>query len=481
MRVTFLQKVLGLLFLLTAGAIVLSNLTFSLTARRVLIQGIGAEAIELALQARGQLDAGRYEALLAGRLDRETARREFTEELQAIQARLGAHGVENLYVLAPVGDGLYVVSDSSGDDLPLAVKDAANVAIKRGVLESGLPASTPQPYHDAYGTWISGYVPVRGASGKNFAVLGADLPVGAFPLIHEITRKNTLVSLAPALVFALLAGLFFSRRLTEPIRQLTAGLRKVQGGDYGGRVEIASGDEIGQMSEAFNAMTRELAEKERVRSALHQAVSKEVAEALLRGALHAEGEVREATVLFTDIRGFTALSETLSAREVITLLNAYLGVMAPLVSKHGGVVDKFVGDEIMAVFGAPLELADDALAAVACALEMREALGAFNRRQAEEGRPEIGVGFGVNTGVVVAGLVGSSERQNYTVLGSTVNAGSRLCSLAVAGQVLASQNTYLRCKGRVEAVQMPPLSAKGISFPMTVFEVRGLKGAKEEP
>jgi adenylate cyclase len=196
---------------------------------------------------------------------------------------------------------------------------------------------------------------------------------------------------------------------------------------------------------------------------------------MLKGHASPEGELREVTVLFSDIRGFTSLSETVPAREVVALINDYLSTLVPPITENGGVVDKFVGDEIFAVFGAPIQLPNDALAAVRAAILMKDRLAALNDRRAGAAKPPIAIGIGINTGAVVAGAVGSTERRNYTVMGAAVNQGARLCSAATPGQVLISRTTYYRVQDHVRVRELPPLTVKGIPYSLSAFEVLGWK------
>ena len=215
-----------------------------------------------------------------------------------LQSRLGPAGVENVYVLAPRGRTLFVVGDPTGDDPPFTVQDTVYVELKIRVLASGVAESTPSPYTDEYGTWISGYAPIRGGGDGVVAILGADLPLGAFPLASSIVARTLAFSLLPALLLAALASILFSRRLTRPVQKITAGLRRVQQGNLDTELTITSRDEFGDIAEAFNQMTEGLAEKARLRDMFAQSVSAEVVEQLLSGEIDTGGELREVTVLF---------------------------------------------------------------------------------------------------------------------------------------------------------------------------------------
>lgn len=187
------------------------------------------------------------------------------------------------------------------------------------------------------------------------------------------------------------------------------------------------------------------------------------------------GDTREATVLFADIRGFTAMSERYDAQAIVGMLNSYFEVMVDVIFRYGGTLDKFVGDEIMALFGAPVSHPDDPYRAVKTALEMKDVLEQFNRERRAAGMQEVAIGIGINTGLCVAGYLGSSKALEYTVIGDTVNTGARICSIAKASEIIISENTYTLVKDYFEVVELPPTQVKGKSQALKIFNVVGEK------
>ena len=471
MKLRFFHKLFALALGLALAVLGVSTLTFFLTAEDVLVRGLGDEALGQALAAVEELVPSDFGEVFEGSTEPGEDWERLVSSLSELQSRLGPAGVENVYVLALQGGTLFVVGDPTGDDPPFTVQDTVYVELKTRILTSGVAESTPSPYTDEYGTWISGYAPIRGSGGRVVAVLGADLPLGAFPLASSIVARTLALSLLPALLLAALASVLFSRRLTRPVQKITAGLRRVQQGDLDTELNVTSRDEFGDIAEAFNEMTGDLAEKAHLRDMFAQSVSAEVAEQLLSGEIDTSGELKEVTVLFSDIRGFTPITEGMAARNVIEMLNEYFSALIPCVDAHGGIVDKLAGDELFAVFGAPLDLEDDALAAVRSALAMKSALEPFNAARLRRSEKALSFGIGISTGAVVAGRLGTEHRRNYTVLGNTVNVGARLCGSANPGQILISGTTYLRVKDRVEVNPLPPLHVAGITFPLDVFEV----------
>jgi adenylate cyclase len=234
-------------------------------------------------------------------------------------------------------------------------------------------------------------------------------------------------------------------------------------------------DEIGELATAFNHMTQGLAERDQVRDLLGKVVDPAVAEELLSKDLKLGGEEREVSVLFADIRGFTALSERQHPSDLLDLLNRYLSCMTEVIEGEGGVIDKYIGDAIMALFGAPLAHGDDAQRAVRAALAMGHELVRLNRELTAQGLPAIATGIGINTGLVVAGNMGSTHRLNYSVIGDGVNLASRIEGLtrfygvpliisesaaAAAPEFIYRELDRVRVKGKLEPVRIfEPLEA----------------------
>ncbi len=236
-----------------------------------------------------------------------------------------------------------------------------------------------------------------------------------------------------------------ARGVSTPLTRLTEGARRIAGGDYAQRVELDRRDELGELATAFNDMAHGLADRDRVRNLLGMVVSPEIAEELLRREITLGGEEREVTVMFADCRGFTTMSEALPPTEVLQRLNEMLTGLSDVIEQHGGVVDKYIGDAVMALFGAPLSHGDDPVRAVGCALEMIDTVEAINATRPPEARQQVSIG--INTGVAVAGNMGSTKRLNYSVIGDTVNLASRLEGLTrrYDTPVLVTESTRIAC------------------------------------
>ncbi len=266
----------------------------------------------------------------------------------------------------------------------------------------------------------------------------------AFAPFYVLRRRIMMIG-AGALVIALLSGIGLAGGVTAPVQALVTGMEEVLKGNLKYRSRMQREDEIGFLARSFNAMVSGLEEREKIRDLMNKVVSPEIAHELLQRGVTLGGELREVSVLFADIRGFTSLSERLPPEELLHLLNAYFGCMSRVIEAEKGVIDKYIGDEVMAIFGAPLSQADHALHAVAAAMRMLQELARFNtEQQALLSSNPLRIGIGVASGLAVAGNVGSPQRLNYTVLGDTVNIASRLQGLTKEYQVplIMSGATY---------------------------------------
>jgi adenylate cyclase len=213
--------------------------------------------------------------------------------------------------------------------------------------------------------------------------------------------------------------------------------------------------------------------EERKRSNLSRFLPPVLVEQVARGELQLEdaGELRQVTVLFSDIRGFTSLAELSEPQEVVRMLKEYFELMADIVFEHRGIVDKYIGDAVMALWGAPEPLEDGPARACRAALEMQAKLQEFNARRQREMRLPIAVGVGINTGLAVVGLMGSSRRPEYTAIGDTVNVASRLCGLAGPGEILVSAETARGAGDTVATRSLPAAQVKGRAQRVPVFQV----------
>jgi adenylate cyclase len=267
--------------------------------------------------------------------------------------------------------------------------------------------------------------------------------------------------------------------LSRPISRLMEGTRAIADGNYAITLHVDSRDEIGELTHSFNEMAASLREKDAIKRAFSRYVAREVVTEILKDPdkIVLTGERREVTVLFCDVRGFTSISERLSPEEVVSLLNAFYTLMIDATFKHDGTLDKFLGDGVMAVFGAPIFHADHSVRALRTALAMQAGIRDLSARRVAEGKDPLKIGIGVNAGSAVAGNVGTEARMEYTVIGDSVNLASRLESYAKAGQILISGHTYALVKSAIDARPLGPMKVRGKEDELDVYEVLGVRGA----
>jgi adenylate cyclase len=230
-----------------------------------------------------------------------------------------------------------------------------------------------------------------------------------------------------------------------------------------------------------NAMAHQkIAQQVLQRSALERFLSPDVVEMVVANPdIRLGGVNQKVTVMFADIRGFTPMSENMSPERVVEILNEYFTRVTDVIFDHGGTLDKYIGDAVMAVYGAPISKGDDAANCVESAVQIQRLLIELNRDAAAREWPELRVGIGINTGIVTAGNIGSPRRIDYTVIGDTVNTASRMMSNAAGGQILISESTAADLGGNFELASLPPLQLKGRTGPVSVFSVDWTVGAQE--
>lgn len=320
----------------------------------------------------------------------------------------------------------------------------------------------------------------------------------AYEQVYRIQRWN-LYLLVIILTIAILIVYIFGKAMATPIRRLVKATERIKEGDYSIDIAPTTRDEIGLLTGAFIEMGHGLAEREKMKEAFGKFVNKDIAERVLKGEIALGGERKNVAIFFSDIRNFTAISEKLEPEEVVEFLNLYMTRMVNCVNETGGVVDKYIGDAIMAVWGAPVSTGNDTENAINAALAMRRELLLFNEGRGGDKKPVIKIGCGINTGPVLAGQIGSEERMEYTVIGDAVNLASRIETLTkpFGTDILISEDSYRLVTGIFRTVPMQKITVKGKKDPQQIYavlgriddpkapatieELRGILGTTEQP
>ena len=275
------------------------------------------------------------------------------------------------------------------------------------------------------------------------------------------------------LVLTRVLGYLFSRKFAKPIEILSQGVNSVSNGDMSTTIDIRSKDEIGILAKNFNHMMEGLKERDFIKETFGKYVTEEIRDEILKGRIPLDGELKEVTILFADLRNFTTLSESKAPNEVARLINEYFREMAEAISLHKGLVIQFIGDEIEAVFGAPLPLADHPSRALSAALEMRNRLALLNNRLADKGMPPLQHGIGIHTGQVLAANIGSPDRLSYTLVGDAVNLASRIQDLnkEFGTDILISSTTRAEITNTVKLERLPETPIRGKAETVTLYKV----------
>jgi class 3 adenylate cyclase len=285
-------------------------------------------------------------------------------------------------------------------------------------------------------------------------------------------RIEILIDVASAVMGVAIMAYFISRSLLRPLHTLSSAMTKVAGGDLSLRVPVTSNDDVGELTGQFNNMVEGLRERERIRETFGRYVDESVASTILhregQGVL--AGETREATILFTDIAGFTTIAEVLPPEQLVAALNEYLETVLTPIRTHGGVVNTFIGDGLFASFNMPLACEDHAVAAVRAALDIQRAIGSRTFG-------DVGMAFatriGISTGHVIGGSVGAGQRMSFTLLGDTVNLAARLEELNKqhGTRILVSESTCTACNGEFKFAALGNVTVRGRSDAVAVFSI----------
>ena len=334
------------------------------------------------------------------------------------------------------------------------------------------------PYRELLAPWQ-----VR--NGEDIGLLGAALPETF--LIQ--TSRGTLTLIFLLVVVSLLlvvgVGVFISSRITRPLQDVVRASTEVARGNLDVRVQPVGQDEVALLAHSFNQLVGGLREGSVYRDILGRTVSPEVREQLREtfaaGEIDLGGQTAMATVLMADIRGFTTISEATDPGKLMTWLNEFFGELVPVIAKHGGIVNKFDGDAVLAFFGVlpqPLAADKSAYFACKCAVEMLDVINDINVRRMERDDPAFITGIGLSTGLVTAGALGAADRLHYTIIGDTVNTTQRVEALTrmyEEGAILISQYTHQMLDKRQVEFKIEPLlgkfSAKGKSESISVYRL----------
>lgn len=414
-----------------------------------------------------------------------------SQDYLRIQVHLRAVARENagiklafVYTMAPTdqqGIWRYVVDSLPSDNPDFSAlgdtEDYRNTAEGQSIVRAvnGPTADSNVVPSDRWGPLLTGAAPIKDSLGRTRGVLALDASAAAVGEMQARVKYASLLGLGIGFLATTGLGWLFSTQASKPLKAMMQGIRAVGEGDYTRPVQISNRDEFGQLADVFNEMLLGIQQRDLYRHQFERYVSHQVAAKVLADPSQAfwQGERRVATILFADLRGFTTVAEQLAPEEVVGMLNDYLSVFVDAVFRHEGTLDKFIGDAVMAVFGAPVSLGNDAERAVRAALEMQAAILAVRARWV--GRAALDVGIGINTGDVVIGNIGSDRRLEYAAIGDTVNVAARIENLTRTYEVgiLISEATYEAVRDCFDCRKVDSVAVRGREQQVTLYEVIG--------
>lgn len=314
---------------------------------------------------------------------------------------------------------------------------------------------------------------------SSWNTLGTPLLYGELPSSAAIDGLvSYLVFWGVSFFMALHLGKIIAQAFIQPLEEIMSKVARIEKGDFEAKAAIYSRDEIGRLGEAINRMGDGLGKREKIEKTFRKYIDGKIAERILSGVeteVRIEGQSVNAVALFADIRGFTSASEKTAPADVVKMLNQFFERMVKIVQRHGGVIDKYIGDNIMAIWGVPYAVEEAERKAVTAGLEMIKEIDNWNRELKAQGFGEIGIGIGINAGQMIAGSLGSSEHMEYTVIGDTVNTAQRAESVAKKQQLVITDMMYERVKELIVAEPLEPLKVKGKEGLQHWWSVKSLK------
>jgi len=310
---------------------------------------------------------------------------------------------------------------------------------------------------------------------KNVGSFSVMLTKKSVDLALSASRREILAISLVSLLAAVAGIILIVGWLMRPVPLLAQAARKIGEGSLDISINWKSSDEMGLLTSAFNQMVKGLKERDYIKRVFGRYVSKEIAETLLSGKIALGGETREIAVLFADIRDFSKLSLEIRPQEIVSLLNAYFSLMTRVIQHRGGTLDKFVGDGLMAIFGAPLALEKPCERAVKAAQEMKWALSSFNKDREIKKLPPIKIGICVTYGRAVVGNIGSEDRTEYTAIGAPVNLAFRLEGLnkRLGTEFIVSKQAYEQTHSQFNYKKLGMYNIRGWAEPVESYEVLG--------
>lgn len=462
------------------ASIVLALVIFSTETEKLTFRMLQSRTLSIAATAASQLDPELVKRANFAKSKEDPAYLELRDKLRKVVEanRRKDIFVSDLYTLYPdpsdpkrILFGVNTYPQTPGPGTPYTNSDADLILKNRGNY-----FADNRYVSDQFGNWLSGYAPLFDENGDFYATLGVDINSADIQSRLEDLIRYAIFGLIASFALSLIIAYFLAKKVTRSLDHLCDVVEDIAEGDLQAKANLESEDEFGELSKRINAMTVGLQERDRLKLSFARYVSTHILNKILQSEtpLKLEGERRKVTLLFSDIRQFTQLAENLPPEEVVFLLNEYFEVMIEVIFSHHGTLDKFIGDGIMAEFGAPLDDENQEEHAIQAAIEMQKALLGLCEKWEKEGKPRIQMGIGIHTGDAVVGNIGSEKRTEYTAIGDAVNVAARLeqATKILKTTILISETTYLGAKDKFYFEDLGTMAIPGRKEQIKVFSLK---------
>lgn len=460
-------------------SILLAILIFSARTEKLVFNILKSRSISIVSTAAAQLDPTLIASANKAQSDKDPIYQKAVSELRKI---LNANRRDDLYV-----SELYTLfpNPSNPDELlwgidsspsPIPPGTVYNSSDKDLILKNfDKQFADPSFTTDQFGVWLTGFAPIKNANQQYISTLAVDINAADIhDRIQELV-KFAIWGLLCALLIAFIIAHVLSKKVTKSLHHLHDVVKQIGSGNLRAKSSLSSDDEFGELSEGINAMGQGLQERDRLKMSFARYVSTHILDKILlsEAPLKLEGERRKVTLLFSDIRQFTRLAETLPPEHVVNLLNDYFEQMIEVIFTHSGTLDKFIGDGIMAEFGAPLDDISQEEHAITTAIQMQKELNKLCDKWEKQGKPRIQMGIGIHTGEAVVGNIGSEKRIEYTAIGDAVNVASRLeqATKILNVHILLSETTYLGAKDKFPFKDLGSMALPGRKEQIRVYTI----------
>lgn len=351
-----------------------------------------------------------------------------------------------------------------GEEYPEATKELLEGFVR--------PSADQEPFKDDWGYFLSGYAPIYNSAGRPIAMLGIDMTVDHIQKKMRYLKLTALFSIILSVILSLIMVTLLTLNILNPIKELSIAFNSLSSGNLNYRIKVKRSDEFGELQNGFNNMIDKLEEAEVIKGIFGKYINPEVIKQVRKNGIELGGKGVEVTVLFVDIKDFVKLSQQSNPYMIVYLLNKFFPTVVASIRKYNGIVDKYLGDAAMVVFGTPITDKNHASNAIGASIAIKKALVDLNAELRGEGSPEINIGIGIDSGNVIAGNIGSKERMEYTIIGNPVNLACRLSEKAkeLNNFVVISANTFNRLKSSQYSLkESGQVILKGIEKPINIY------------